>query len=59
MGLSALGDMTGDRTMIVPEPEDVFLSWLMAQPSGSDLAIAADAEIDRLNRYMGAHDGPR
>lgn len=41
-----------------PEPEDVFLSWLMQQPSGRDLAAAARAEIHRLRRYQGQHSGP-
>ena len=41
-----------------PEPEDVFLSWLMQQPPGRDLAAAASAEIHRLRRYQGQHSGP-
>ncbi len=40
-------------------PEDVFLCWLLSSPEGSDLAAAADAEIDRLKRYRGTHPGPR
>lgn len=42
----------------LPEPEDVFLSWLMQQPPGRDLAAAARAEIQRLRRYQGQHSGP-
>jgi len=43
----------------LPRPEDVFLSWLLAQPAGTDLVSAADAEIERLRRYGGIHPGPR
>jgi precorrin-6A synthase (deacetylating) len=35
----------------LPRPEEVFLSWLMALPKAIDPALAADAEILRLNRY--------
>lgn len=43
----------------LPEPEEVFLSWLLAQPSGSDLGPAVDDQIERLAGYAGVHDGPR
>lgn len=43
----------------LPQPEEVFLSWLVAQPEGADLAAAADTEIHRLEDYLGAHAGPR
>ena len=43
---------------VLPQPEDVFLSWLMALPAAADPALAADAEILRLNRYAGPHPGP-
>ena len=42
----------------LPQPEEVFLSWLVAQPEGADLAAAADTEIHRLQDYRGAHAGP-
>jgi hypothetical protein len=42
----------------LPRPEEVFLSWLMALPKAIDPALAADAEILRLNRYSGPHPGP-
>lgn len=42
----------------VSQPEDVFLSWLMALPDAIDPGLAADAEILRLNRYHGSHTGP-
>lgn len=42
----------------LPEPEEVFLSWLLSRPSGADLSIAIDVEIDRLDRYRGSHPGP-
>lgn len=43
----------------VPQPEDVFLSWLIAQPRGSDLASSAAREIRRLGAYSGSHPGPK
>ena len=43
----------------LPEPEEVFLSWLLVQPAGRDLAAAADLEIEKLRRYSGSHDGPK
>jgi len=42
----------------LPRPEEVFLSWLMALPEAIDPALAADAEILRLDRYTGPHPGP-
>jgi hypothetical protein len=35
-----------------PQLEGVFLSWLLAQPIGADLAAAADIEISRLGRWQ-------
>ncbi|RFC66973.1 hypothetical protein DY251_14140 [Mesorhizobium denitrificans] len=40
-------------------PEDVFLSWLLAQPAGTNLVRAASAEIHRLGDYAGQHPGPQ
>ncbi|MGC4026767.1 MAG: hypothetical protein QM744_17495 [Mesorhizobium sp.] len=40
-------------------PEDVFLTWLLAQPAGTDLVRAANTEIHRLGNYEGVHSGPR
>lgn len=42
----------------LPQPEDVFVAWLLALPRGLDLAAATDAEILRLRRYAGSHQGP-
>ncbi|MEO3997785.1 hypothetical protein [Mesorhizobium sp. CAU 1732] len=42
----------------VPAPEQVFLSWLMAQPENIDLTVAAMREVARLSRYDGPHEGP-
>lgn len=41
-----------------PQPEDVFLLWLVGLPNAIDPLLAADAEILRLNRYQGSHPGP-
>lgn len=43
----------------MPEPEDVFLPWLLSVPCGADMAAAADMEIARLERYNGSHPGPK
>lgn len=43
----------------LPEPEQVFFDWLMAQPNGDGLLAAASREAARLSRYRGPHDGPR
>jgi hypothetical protein len=43
----------------LPEPEDVFLCWIVAQPEGKDLLAAAQAEIVKLQTYRGNHTGPR
>lgn len=42
----------------LPQPEEVFLSWLMGLTEAIDPALAADAEILRLNRYTGPHPAP-
>jgi hypothetical protein len=34
----------------LPPPEEVFLDWLMAVPAKDDLQLAAQAEIDRIDR---------
>lgn len=51
--------VAGHKSAGLPQPEEVFLSWLMTQPEGADLAAAADVEIGRLGRYAGRHPGPR
>ena len=42
----------------LPQPEEVLMAWLMAQPDGSDLPAAVCAEIRRLDGYRGPHPGP-
>lgn len=37
------------------KPESVFISWLLWQPRGADLASEALKEVDKLARY-GADD---
>jgi hypothetical protein len=59
MGLTLERKNTASLARISPEPEEVFLSWLMSMPSGVDLAIAVDVEINRLERYRGSHPGPK
>lgn len=58
MGLS-LSNEAATSAKRLPEPEEVFLSWLLSQPAGRDLAVAADMEIERLRHYSGPHDGPK
>jgi len=43
----------------MPEPEQVFLAWLVAQPEGGNLCEAASRQAIRLGEYAGAHPGPR
>ncbi|WP_244483238.1 hypothetical protein [Mesorhizobium sp. 1M-11] len=57
MGLNMQGRYAGGFAS--PQPEDVFLSWLLAQPGGADLAEAAEIEIRKLQRYQGNHPGPQ
>lgn len=59
MGLILERQHTARIPAPLPQPEEVFLSWLVAQPEGSDLAAAAGTEIRRLDGYRGAHAGPR
>lgn len=42
----------------LPQPEDILLAWLVAQPEGGDLSAAVGVEILRLERYRGPHPGP-
>lgn len=59
MGLS-WGHRHGlDARPRMPEPEQVFLTWLVAQPEGADLLGAASRQVARLARYTGGHPGPR
>lgn len=44
---------------VVPEPEQVFLAWLVAQPEGGNLHEAASRQANRLAEYAGGHPGPR
>ena len=41
------------------QPEDVFLAWLLSQPSEIDLAQAARREIARLDRAAPLGAGPK
>lgn len=43
----------------MPEPEQVFLAWLVAQPEGGNLHEAASRQAIRLGEYAGSHPGPR
>jgi hypothetical protein len=36
------------------KPESVFISWLLWQPRGADLAVEALKEMRKLARYEGA-----
>ncbi|WAX95484.1 hypothetical protein N7E70_000950 [Aminobacter sp. NyZ550] len=44
---------------VMPEPEQVFLAWLVAQPEGGNLHEAASRQATRLAEYGGRHPGPR
>lgn len=33
------------------KPESVFISWLLWQPRGADLAVEALKEVQKLSRY--------
>ena len=35
------------------KPESVFISWLLWQPRGADLAVEALKEMQKLARYQG------
>lgn len=35
------------------KPESVFISWLLWQPRGADLAVEALKEVRKLARYEG------
>lgn len=59
MGLNVGANQIAGQATAQPQPEDVFLSWLLAQPAGTNLAEAAETEIARLQRYQGDHPGPR
>lgn len=34
----------------LPEPEDIFLAWLLQVPEGVDLAAAAQREVERIDQ---------
>jgi hypothetical protein len=36
------------------KPESVFISWLLWQPRGADLAVEALKEMQKLSQYEGA-----
>ena len=59
MGLNVERRGAAARSTPLPQPEEVFLSWLAAQPQGSDLMNAANTEIRRLEGYRGEHQDPR
>lgn len=59
MGLMLERRQTARTTKLLPQPEEVFMAWLIAQPDGSDLPSAVCAEIRRLDGYRGPHPGPR
>ena len=59
MGLNVEPRHIAGQSPALPQPEDVFLCWLVTQPVGTDLAAAAEVEIARLQRYQGDHPGPR
>jgi hypothetical protein len=44
---------------VMPEPEQVFLAWLIAQPEDGNLREAAARQANRLAEYAGGHPGPR
>ena len=44
---------------VMPEPEQVFLAWLVAQPDDGNLGAAAARQASRLAEYAGGHPGPR
>ena len=44
---------------VMPEPEQVFLAWLIAQPEDGNLREAAARQAARLAEYGGGHPGPR
>lgn len=33
------------------KPESIFISWLLWQPHGADLAVEALKEVQKLSRY--------
>ncbi|MDH6232164.1 hypothetical protein M2281_002762 [Mesorhizobium soli] len=59
MGLSVERQRAARCPSPLPQPEEVFLSWLVAQPDGTNLMDAANTEIRRLDGYRGEHQGPR
>lgn len=55
-----LGRQAGQRVAPqLPQPEDILLAWLAAQPEAGDLQAAVEIEIRRLTSYRGPHPGPR
>lgn len=63
MGLKSADEATAMAAVAqaggLPEPEEVFLTWLLAQPAQADLAAAATLEVERLRAYRGVHPGPK
>lgn len=45
---------TTDNGLSGGKPESVFISWLLWQPRGADLAVEALKEMQKLARYGGA-----
>lgn len=59
MGLTLEATARQRHPLVPPDPEHVFLAWLLAHPAGADLAVSAAREIERLERFRGAHPGPK
>jgi len=58
MGLSVSGVLESVPAVTLPEPEEIFLHWLISQPNWTEFSAAADLELQRLARYRGSHPGP-
>lgn len=41
-----------------PEPEDILIAWLLWLPRDADIAVAATAEIERIDRGKPLSPGP-
>lgn len=61
MGLSWTESRRNDAPLQprLPDPEQVFLAWLVAQPDGGNLHEAASQQANRLAEFGGGHSGPR
>ncbi|ANH06012.1 MULTISPECIES: hypothetical protein [Shinella] len=43
--------ITNDGPSGTGKPESIFISWLLWQPRGADLAVEALKEVQKLSRY--------